>query len=41
VILAQTFKGKHLPDIENSGDWHGKPLGKEKGENVINHLHSL
>jgi transketolase len=28
VIIAKTFKGKYLDGIENSPDWHGKPIGK-------------
>jgi transketolase len=39
-IIAQTFKGKYLPNIEDSASWHGKPLGKNTDE-VIAHLRSL
>ena len=27
AILAQTYKGKGFPDIEDKLNWHGKPLG--------------
>ena len=29
AILAKTFKGKNFPDIEDTDNWHGKPLGDE------------
>ena len=28
VLLAKTFKGHGVPEIENKEDWHGKALGK-------------
>lgn len=37
VILAQTFKGKGFPEIENLEEWHGKPL-MDKGEAIIKML---
>ncbi|XP_071439188.1 transketolase-like [Hetaerina americana] len=40
AILAKTYKGKYFLDIENSEDWHGKPLGT-KAEEVIKHLEGL
>lgn len=40
AILAQTFKGKGFPEIEDLEDWHGKPL-LEKGESIIKHLSSI
>lgn len=40
AILAQTFKGKGFPEIEDLDNWHGKPL-LEKGENIIKHLSGL
>jgi transketolase len=39
-IIAQTFKGKYFPDIEDSASWHGKPLGK-LSEQVIAHVRQL
>ncbi|XP_071453419.1 transketolase-like [Hetaerina americana] len=40
AILAKTYKGKYFLDIENSENWHGKPLGA-KAEQVIEHLEGL
>lgn len=40
AILAQTFKGRGFPNIEDLEDWHGKPL-MEKGESIIKHITSL
>lgn len=39
-ILAKTFKGKAFPEIEDSANWHGKPLGN-KTESVIASLKGL
>lgn len=39
-IIAKTFKGKFMPDIEDSPSWHGKPLGKQTDE-IIKHLQGL
>ena len=39
-IIAKTFKGKGgLDGIEDSPDWHGKPLGA-KSSHTIEHLKS-
>jgi transketolase len=40
AIIAKTFKGKHLPDIEDLDNWHGKPLG-DKAESVVKYLEGL
>lgn len=34
AILAQTYKGKGFPNIEDKLNWHGKPLG-DKSEEII------
>merc|ERR1740131_606322 len=39
-ILARTFKGKNMPDIENLLNWHGKALGAKTDE-IVAHLQSL
>lgn len=39
-IIAKTFKGKFMPEIEDSASWHGKPLGS-KGESVIKSIQAL
>lgn len=39
VILAQTYKGKGVSQLENLPDWHGKPLKKgEQTEKAIQEL---
>lgn len=40
AILAQTFKGKGFPQIEDLEDWHGKPI-LDKSESIIKHITSL
>lgn len=37
AIIAQTYKGRGFPNIEDRDNWHGKPLG-DKAEEVINAL---
>lgn len=37
ALLAQTFKGKGFPEIENLENWHGKPL-MDRGEEIIKNL---
>lgn len=34
AIIAQTYKGRGFPDIEDKLNWHGKPLG-DKADAVI------
>jgi transketolase len=38
VIVAHTVKGKGVPEIENSNDWHGKAPKKEQAETWIKEL---
>jgi transketolase len=38
VILAKTVKGKGFSEIENSPDWHGKPLPADMAERAIAEL---
>ncbi|XP_068601777.1 transketolase-like protein 2 [Brachionichthys hirsutus] len=35
-IVAKTYKGKGIADIEDALDWHGKPLPKEKVDGLLN-----
>ncbi|XP_069499721.1 transketolase [Ambystoma mexicanum] len=38
AIIAKTFKGRGIPDVEDKENWHGKPLPKEMAEAVIKEL---
>jgi transketolase len=40
AIVAQTFKGKGIPGVEDQLDWHGKPLG-DKADAAINAINGL
>ncbi|KYN38710.1 Transketolase-like protein 2 [Trachymyrmex septentrionalis] len=40
AILAKTFKGKNFPQIEDTENWHGKPLGNRAAD-VLQHLNGL
>ncbi|AXE40043.1 transketolase [Acidipropionibacterium virtanenii] len=38
VILARTVKGKGVPQVEDSPDWHGKPLPSDIADAAIESL---
>uniref|UniRef100_A0A671QL52 Transketolase-like n=1 Tax=Sinocyclocheilus anshuiensis TaxID=1608454 RepID=A0A671QL52_9TELE len=38
AIVAKTFKGKGLKGIEDQVNWHGKPMPKDRAEELINDL---
>ncbi|XP_062975407.1 transketolase-like protein 1 [Elgaria multicarinata webbii] len=40
AIVAKTFKGRGIPDVENADNWHGKPMPKDKVESIINTIQS-
>ncbi|RVE70604.1 hypothetical protein OJAV_G00066280 [Oryzias javanicus] len=39
-IVARTLKGKGLKNIEDKENWHGKPIPKDKLDDVLNDLQS-
>jgi len=41
LIVAQTYKGKHMPEQENMDNWHGKPMKKDVFEKIKTHLEGL
>jgi len=41
LIVAQTYKGKHMPEQENRDNWHGKPMNKEQCEKIVKHIQGL
>ncbi|XP_045854155.1 transketolase-like protein 2 isoform X1 [Meles meles] len=40
AIVAKTFKGRGIPNIENAEDWHGKPMPKERVDAIIRLIES-
>ncbi|KAF5903519.1 transketolase-like [Clarias magur] len=38
AIVAKTFKGKGLKGIEDSDNWHGKPIPKDRVDELIRYL---
>ncbi|XP_008050554.1 transketolase-like protein 2 [Carlito syrichta] len=40
AIVAKTFKGRGIPDIEDAEGWHGKPMPQERAEAVIQLIQS-
>lgn len=35
-LLAKTFKGRGIPEVEDADDWHGRAIGAAKSESVLN-----
>ncbi|XP_004478778.2 transketolase-like protein 2 [Dasypus novemcinctus] len=35
AIVAKTFKGRGIPNIEDAENWHGKPLPQERADAII------
>ncbi|XP_049708639.1 transketolase-like protein 2 [Elephas maximus indicus] len=35
AIIAKTFKGQGLPDVENAENWHGRPVPKDRADEII------
>ncbi|XP_066470011.1 transketolase-like protein 1 [Tiliqua scincoides] len=40
AIVAKTFKGRGIADVEDLDGWHGKPMPKDKVESIINAIQS-
>uniref|UniRef100_A0A8C8WJ18 transketolase n=1 Tax=Panthera leo TaxID=9689 RepID=A0A8C8WJ18_PANLE len=40
AIVAKTFKGRGIPDIEDAENWHGKPMPKERVDTIIKLIES-
>ncbi|XP_039184591.1 transketolase-like protein 1 [Crotalus tigris] len=40
MIVAKTFKGRGIPGVENTDNWHGKPIPKDKVESIISTIQS-
>ncbi|XP_060038558.1 transketolase-like protein 1 [Erinaceus europaeus] len=40
AVVAKTFKGRGLPSVEDSENWHGKPMPKERADAIIKLIES-
>ncbi|KAM6149292.1 LOW QUALITY PROTEIN: transketolase-like protein 2 [Erethizon dorsatum] len=40
AVIAKTFKGRGIPNIEDAENWHGKPMPKERADAVIKLIES-
>lgn len=40
AIIAKTFKGRGIPDVEDAENWHGKPMPTERADEVIRLIES-
>ncbi|XP_023570474.1 transketolase-like protein 2 isoform X2 [Octodon degus] len=40
AIIAKTFKGRGIPNIEDAENWHGKPMPKERADAIIKLIES-
>lgn len=41
VLVALTYKGRNIVDVEDAEGWHGKPLPPEHADRAVAHLESL
>ncbi|XP_057582950.1 transketolase-like protein 2 [Hippopotamus amphibius kiboko] len=40
AIVAKTFKGRGIPDVEDAENWHGKPMPKERAQEITRLIES-
>nr|XP_019592308.1 PREDICTED: transketolase-like protein 2 [Rhinolophus sinicus] len=40
AIIAKTFKGRGIPNVEDADNWHGKPVPKERADAIIELIES-
>ncbi|XP_020035178.2 transketolase-like protein 2 isoform X2 [Castor canadensis] len=40
AIIAKTFKGRGIPNIEDAEDWHGKPMPKDRADAIVKLIES-
>ncbi|XP_013370710.1 PREDICTED: transketolase-like protein 2 [Chinchilla lanigera] len=40
AVIAKTFKGRGIPNIEDAENWHGKPMPKERADAIIKVIES-
>ncbi|KAM5264547.1 transketolase-like protein 2 [Ctenodactylus gundi] len=40
AIIAKTFKGRGIPNIEDAENWHGKPMPKERADAIAELIES-
>lgn len=40
AVIAKTFKGRGIPNIEDAENWHGKPMPKERADAIIKLIES-
>uniref|UniRef100_G3SVN1 transketolase n=1 Tax=Loxodonta africana TaxID=9785 RepID=G3SVN1_LOXAF len=40
AIVAKTFKGRGIPNVESAENWYGKPMSKERADAIIKLIES-
>ncbi|KAM4802178.1 transketolase-like protein 2 [Urocitellus parryii] len=40
AVIAKTFKGRGIPNVEDAENWHGKPMPKERADAIIQLIES-
>lgn len=40
ALIAKTFKGRGIPNIEDAENWHGKPMPKESADGIVKLIES-
>ncbi|CAH6787004.1 Tktl2 [Phodopus roborovskii] len=40
ALIAKTFKGRGIPNIEDAENWHGKPIPKDSADRIVKLIES-
>ncbi|XP_051025911.1 transketolase-like protein 2 [Acomys russatus] len=40
ALIAKTFKGRGIPDVEDAENWHGKPMPKDRADGIVKLIES-
>ncbi|XP_037677407.1 transketolase-like protein 1 isoform X2 [Choloepus didactylus] len=40
AIVAKTFKGRRIPNVEDAENWHGRPMPRERADAIIKLIES-
>lgn len=35
ALIAKTFKGRGIPNVEDAENWHGKPMPKDRADGIV------
>ncbi|XP_034376674.1 transketolase-like protein 2 [Arvicanthis niloticus] len=40
ALIAKTFKGRGIPNVEDAENWHGKPMPKDRADGIVKLIES-